>query len=52
MSKAKSTEQDVELLKNTTVEELAMQLENGLLHAGTLPDDVSVLEFIKHYMHR
>jgi hypothetical protein len=40
-----------EKLKNTTILQLAQQLEHGLIHSGLLDEQMSVLEFIKHYLH-
>ena len=45
------TEQEIEKLKNTTVVQLAMQLEEGLLHMKSIDEEMSVLEFISNYLH-
>jgi hypothetical protein len=44
------SEQDIEKLKNTTIHELAAELESGILHSGMLDENMSVWRFIKYYM--
>ena len=44
------TEKEIEKLKNITILQMAQQLEDGLIHSGILDENMSVLEFIKHYL--
>lgn len=44
------TEKEIEKLKNITILQLVMQLEDGLIYSCTLNEEMSVLEFIKHYI--
>lgn len=46
----KELQKEIEKLKNTTISQMAQQLEDGLIHSGTLDEKMSVLEFIKHYL--
>ncbi|WP_299831500.1 hypothetical protein [uncultured Metabacillus sp.] len=46
------TKEDIENLENTTVFQLAQQLEDGLLHSCNLDEEMTVLEFIKYYLHK
>lgn len=45
------TKEELEKLSNTTLAELANQLDDGLIHMGILDENMSVLEFVKNYMH-
>lgn len=44
------TEEEIQKMQNTTVMQLAQQLEDGLVHGGWLHEETSVLEFIKHFL--
>jgi hypothetical protein len=44
------TNNEIELLKNITVLQLAQMLEDGLLNAGWLDENISVHKFIKEYL--
>lgn len=46
------TKEEIENLENTTILQLAMQLEDGLVHLDNLNPDMSVLEFIKYYLNK
>lgn len=41
------TNNEIELIKNTTVLQLAQILEDGLLNSGWLNEEMSVFEFLK-----
>lgn len=45
----KELQKEIEKLKNTTISQMAQQLEDGLIHSGTLDEKMSVFEFIKNY---
>lgn len=44
------TAKDIEKMKNTPIYQVALQLEDGLINMGLLPEDMSLLEFVKHYL--
>jgi hypothetical protein len=44
------TNDEIELLQSITVLQLAQMLEDGLLNAGWLNEDISVHKFIKEYL--
>ncbi|MEM4994867.1 hypothetical protein WKH56_20095 [Priestia sp. SB1] len=44
------TKEELEKLNNTTLAELVNQLDDGLIHMGTLDENMLVLEFVKNYM--
>lgn len=45
-------EEDIERMKETTIGELILELEDALINAGTLSGDMTVFEFIKDYLKR
>jgi hypothetical protein len=44
------TNNEIKLLKSMTVLQLAQMLEDGLLNAGWVDENISVHEFIKEYL--
>lgn len=44
------SEKDIELLQNTTILELAMRLEDDLVHSCRLDGNITVYEYIKKYL--
>ncbi|WP_310877026.1 hypothetical protein [Priestia megaterium] len=45
------TKEEIEKMNNTPLWKMANQLDDGLIHMGTLDENMSVLEFVKHYLH-
>jgi hypothetical protein len=43
------TPEEMEKLNSTPISLLAYSLEDALINAGTLRDDMPIAEFIKHY---
>lgn len=43
-------EEDISKLSNTTILQVAMQLEDALVHSCDLDENMSALEFIKYYL--
>ncbi|WP_181170450.1 hypothetical protein [Priestia megaterium] len=45
------TKEEIEKMNNTPLWKMANQLDDGLIHMGTLDENMSVLEFVKYYLY-